>query len=373
MDKSYFKPFWSYDVPKTEKWLSTMASKGYHLLDVNFKLRIFKFSFNEPKTVVYRITYSKFEEKNLPTGLLLSSWGIQVSNKHWCIMINQNPLSNILNFPARNGILKRNRTIMYVVGIGLWILTVLNSLNVIVAGYIVILLLSASIATAIYTFVKLYLTNKKLRVEVGMIPNSSFYIPIDKLYDKKTGQVITKWKIAWYYSPDRIETWLENMEIQGFNLYGLSNLGSTFNFIKEEPRKIKYCTDFQNNASEDYYEFHKQAGWQLIFTSPFGWQKWTLWSKEYKESETKPELYSNKTDVLKHAKKVAVTFSLMFLPLLLIYLALIVFFILLNNRANPIPPILWMNVFISLIPIIEFGSFSLRAILYYFRLKKKYN
>ncbi|MBS4022790.1 MAG: DUF2812 domain-containing protein [Dethiobacter sp.] len=31
MTKKVFRPFWSYDVQATDKWLTAMAAKGYHL------------------------------------------------------------------------------------------------------------------------------------------------------------------------------------------------------------------------------------------------------------------------------------------------------------------------------------------------------
>lgn len=54
MSKSCFRLFWSYDVQKTEKWLSEMSSRGYHIEEVDFNLRIFKFELGNPKKLIYR-------------------------------------------------------------------------------------------------------------------------------------------------------------------------------------------------------------------------------------------------------------------------------------------------------------------------------
>ena len=38
-----WRPLWSYDVEKTERWLSKMAAEGNHLTDVNRMTRMFTF------------------------------------------------------------------------------------------------------------------------------------------------------------------------------------------------------------------------------------------------------------------------------------------------------------------------------------------
>lgn len=45
-----FRPFWSYDVKKTEVWLSEMAMKGYHFAELNRWTRCFYFHSGVSKT-----------------------------------------------------------------------------------------------------------------------------------------------------------------------------------------------------------------------------------------------------------------------------------------------------------------------------------
>ena len=59
MSKFVLRPFWSYDVLKTEKWLSDMNNKGYSLKRVKFKSRIFVFEKSEYEKVYYRIAMAK--------------------------------------------------------------------------------------------------------------------------------------------------------------------------------------------------------------------------------------------------------------------------------------------------------------------------
>ena len=44
MSKIVFRPFWSYDVVKTEKWLSQMHAEGYALVRISFAARLFYLS-----------------------------------------------------------------------------------------------------------------------------------------------------------------------------------------------------------------------------------------------------------------------------------------------------------------------------------------
>ncbi|MFD0953375.1 DUF2812 domain-containing protein [Virgibacillus natechei] len=52
-----FLPFWSYDVEKTEEWLSSVAKQGYHLVKINTWTRQFYFEEGAPKTITYRIGF----------------------------------------------------------------------------------------------------------------------------------------------------------------------------------------------------------------------------------------------------------------------------------------------------------------------------
>ena len=59
MIKKVYRPFWSLDVMKTEKWLGEMANDGYRLEKVNFLTRKFIFEEDDRKTIHYRICRQK--------------------------------------------------------------------------------------------------------------------------------------------------------------------------------------------------------------------------------------------------------------------------------------------------------------------------
>ena len=61
------------------------------------------------------------------------------------------------------------------------------------------------------------------------------------------------------YAPDKLEHWLEAMEMKGFNLYKVSKTKTIFFFVKAMPRNVKYCVDYQSDVSEDYFNINKDA------------------------------------------------------------------------------------------------------------------
>lgn len=68
---------------------------------------------------------------------------------------------------------------------------------------------------------------------------------------------------------------------------------------------------------------HKDAGWKLMYTNKSFLSKWSIWSKEYEDGEERPQLYSDDTHKIKHARRVMITYLLMFVPITLMYIALI--------------------------------------------------
>jgi hypothetical protein len=179
-----------------------------------------------------------------------------------------------------------------------------------------------------------------------------------------------KLKLGWMYSPDKLEKWLEDKERTGWNLYKVGRWGTLFFFSKGSPRRMNYHADYQLVADDDYVEMHSAAGWKRIYNSPSSLQKWTIWGREYPEGEQRPLLYSDQFHLLKHARKIAVSYTLLFLPMLLLYTYNFSAFIdgIVNDGFTSFR--LW-NSLLLFISILFFGSFTGRTWLYYRRLKKR--
>jgi Protein of unknown function (DUF2812) len=399
MIKKVFKPFWSYDVSKTEEWLSSMAEKGYLLVKLNRGTRHFFFQQAKSKKITYRIGFDKMQGETLSNGLLAEGWTKIFQSGNWYVTSNDTPLEQLKKCLDREGIVKHNRNIMYIFASILIYLTFILFVNltlnfaaffqkepveVVHSPYWIItyIFIGVGIATWVlsaFSVIKINKTNKKLINENIKRKDSSgsnhYEVRLRKAEEKQlkhSGQLFEKRKIGWMYSPDKLEKWLESMEEQGYNLYRVSKAGTAFYFIIGFPRKVSYCADYQNTSDKSYFDIHKDAGWKSVFTSFGSLQKWSIWSREYSEGEDRPRIYSDKSHQLKHARRIAITYTCMFLPLVMAYLLNIGLSIglLLNNTINKLQI---MNMIFFVLLILIFGSYSIRSWLYYMRLRKQNN
>ena len=392
-----FRPFWSYDVKKTETWLSNMAKKGYILVGLNRWTRCFFFRKGESKNITCRVGYDKIQGASLSNSLLEEGWIKVIQSGNWYVISNEKPLLQIKSTSVREGIIKHNKMIMYIFSAILIYFTFIAIFNLSIVSFalfqnvpnevvespmwiLTYSLLGLGVAIfvlAIYSVIKINKTNKYLigeksnkHQEVKVIEERISKEKEKQL--KRSGQVVVKRKFGWMYSPDRLEKWLETMEELGYNLYRVSRLGTTFYFIIGSPRKVSYCADYQNISDEGYYDMHREAGWNSVFISYSSIQKWTIWSKEYSLAEERPLIYSDKSYHLKHARKVAIAYTILFLPLTIMYiLNLGVFIGWMFNKGTTTLNLL--NTVMFLLCILIFGSFTVRTWLYYMRLRKGYD
>lgn len=392
-----FRPFWSYDVKKTEVWLSDMAKKGYFLVGLNRWTRCFFFRKSESKNVTYRIGYDKMQGALLSNSLLDEGWIKVIQSGNWYIISNEKPLLQIKTSSVREGIIKRNRMIMYIFSgiliyftcIAIFNLTIMSSIlfqnapvEVVespmwILTYFLLGLGVAIFVLAIYSVIKINKTNKYLISEKSNklqgVNHSERRLSKEKEKQlKRSGQMIVKRKFGWMYSPDKLEKWLETMEELGYNLYRVSRTGTTFYFIIGSPRKVSYCADYQNISDESYFDMHRDAGWNSVFISYSSLQKWTIWSHEYSEGEERPQIYNDKSFHLKHARRIAIAYTLLFLPLIIMYILNLGLFIdeMFNSGTTRLS---LLNTVMFLFCIFIFGSFTVRTWLYYMRLRKRYD
>jgi uncharacterized integral membrane protein len=165
------------------------------------------------------------------------------------------------------------------------------------------------------------------------------------------------------------------MESKGFNLYRANRMWTLYYFIVGKPRKVKFHAEYQDTASGDYFESHKQDGWQLRFASAIGIQKFTIWSREYSEGEPEPQFYTDKSEMVMQAKKL-ITFSWMYGVFTVgwIVLGILNAINIYNSYLNYPDDATSLPLFIITIVLypyfgIVFGSFALRPVLYYRRVK----
>ncbi|AZB43140.1 DUF2812 domain-containing protein [Bacillus sp. FJAT-42376] len=388
--KKVCRPFWSYDIQKTENWLSEMAKEGYSLVRFNRWTRFFFFVKGEPAAQSFQIGYSHLKNDSLSKALIEDGWKKEVQSGRWYIAVNGKPPEQLKTFLFRDGIVKRSLRLKYLFS---GILVYLSVIAIFIASifsfdffqntpveveesplwFITYSAGGLAIALGFLCIYSVYKLNRLIK-SFNRIPDTT---EGDEIVSKerekqliKIGEILVERKIGWMYSPDRLEKWLEKKEREGFRLYRVSKSGTVFYFKKGKPRQIRYCADYQNISNEHYYEMHRDTGWKSVFMSKSSLQKWTLWSREYSDHEERPQLYSDQSHRLKHARKIVFSYSLLFLPLTIIYL--INFSIFISNWSHfGFGGLNAFNTVMYTICIFLFGSFIIRSWLYYGRLKKE--
>lgn len=387
--KKIYRPFWSYDVKQTEDWLAEMAAQGLIFTKLNRWTRCFYFQEQEPATRVYRIAYDKMKTSVLPKTLQAEGWQKAGTAGKWEFIFNEQPENAIKTTPVRDGIIKHNRMITYIYyGISFYVAGMLMAnISMLASSYrqdggidivesplwiltfIFFAILLGTMVLGIYSIAKITGTNKELD------GTTDGFWPVDEIDQqsekelKKAGRWVTKVKFSWMYSPDKMEQWLESMEQRGLNLYRVNKIGTIFHFVKGEPRRIAYSIDYQRGPTESYFAIHREAGWHEEFTSFSNMEKWTIWSKTYGETEERPQLYSDQSSRLKHAKRIALTYTAMFSPLVAFY---IYFIINIMISADTIQDrFLWNSSGMMLLAVLIFGTFIFRIWAYYGRLRKQ--
>lgn len=179
MIKKVFRPFWSYDVQMTEDWLHEMALEGYHLKNINPVTRVFIFGKDtNAADVRYHIEYARDRRDTVPAALKNDGWKRVTQAHKWYVLCNEQPTGNIKTFPIRDGIVRRNRLMLYLFS-GMSAYTAFTSLLFIImlglmmfSGYSVTIQVNAFwiMATLIgvafwalgpYSMIRLYKTNHK--------------------------------------------------------------------------------------------------------------------------------------------------------------------------------------------------------------------
>lgn len=178
--KKVFRPFWSFDIKKTEHWLQSMALEGYQFVKLDAVTRLFYFEEMENgQEIQFHVDYHKVPRVTLPMNLVKSGWLPAYQGRRWHVIYNENKAADIISFPVRDGIINRNRKMMYIfTGMTVYILLttliflMLSGFTLFISGgsltfensaFWFSVLLAASIVwlLAPYGVVKLYQTNKQ--------------------------------------------------------------------------------------------------------------------------------------------------------------------------------------------------------------------
>jgi len=123
----------------------------------------------------------------------------------------------------------------------------------------------------------------------------------------------TGWKI------ERLENWLEEMEKKGWNLVKV-DYAFRFKFEKGESRKMRYSSDYQINAKNDYFKLFRDDGWELV---DFQNDPWFIWRKSY-ENE-RPSIYTDTKSLIERNNRQIRSIIIM-VPVTIIFFVVIGYF-----------------------------------------------
>lgn len=394
MDKKLVRLFWSYDIKKTEEWLRDMSLRGYRLESVDFGFRIFKFIKAEKNKVFYRIIYDNNQSNTIPKSLDNSGWKIISQHKQWKILINESENINIM--PSRNSIIERNNKLVNYSGTALGLIILLpliagfltrailrlrkvqvgysETLSILGMSYLILQLIICIFLA--YTHFKIKASTKRIEYAEGIEIDYNYdaYRNIDdEIYIGRTKKCIVRRRLGWFSYPDKLETWLERMARRGFDLYKISKNGTKFYFAKGNKSNKKFSVDFGKQVTKEYFEINKDAGWKLYFSSNSGGYKWNIWAIDYNENTEPPNMYSDNEDKIKNAKKVAVSYCILYVPMIVMYIFVVTVWIyLMLNENKSVEQIFIMALVLYGVLLVEYSFFVVNSILYYLRIKKRY-
>lgn len=123
-------------------------------------------------------------------------------------------------------------------------------------------------------------------------------------------KLVTRWWSGW--QTDKIESWIEKMEAEGWHLVRMSRNATRFEFVKGEPRRIRYGVDYQTTQDDGYRGLFEDAGWELTYEGA----GWYVWRKAYGADEARPEIYSdNQSRIDRNNRMMGMLFLVSFLQL----------------------------------------------------------
>ena len=375
-----FIPFWFWDVTVTEKMLESLHRTGYHLSAFSPLSGMFTFEEGKKSEVIYRICRLKNCGGKAPKGVSENGWVSVCGSRDLYIAYNLD--TETKNIPSYKFWQTVNRVaIIVIVFVFCYFLGFLSGFggSSIEDGRFVLENTKFVAAAAMEIILLILLifgwkTNKNLsktNADLGLkgfvktIPQENFiYSKEEEKQMLKSGQMMKKSPLGWFYAPDKAEKMVEEMALKGWKFYRFDEMGTTFYFIKSQPCHLKFVVDYQGEASDDYYLQGKDDGWKLEFTSIMRTMCFVVWSKEYSEDEECPEFYTDNATMLKRAQRMALTLGL---PMVLFAVFMAVFIVVLCVKEREL---IWLVPIYSLF-ILEFIIFGSKSIGFYLRMKKK--
>lgn len=120
---------------------------------------------------------------------------------------------------------------------------------------------------------------------------------------KKERNTLIRWFCWWGWDPDKVEAWLEAMAAEGWRLVKADRLLLRFHFRRDEPKKVRICTDYPGNVTPEYRTLFEDAGWELVGEG----MGWYIWRTEYSGAE-RPEIFNGVDELIERSQRLLLLF-----------------------------------------------------------------
>lgn len=393
-EKYIWKPFWSFHIQRTERWIGEMAKKGYSLSRFQPKLSRFIFTEEASPHETFAISFDRSRLHPLPQALEEDGWKVRNKQRKWAIYGNEKQKEEVKMSIVRDHLETRNSKIrmfwwIYFIYIifsftfqaGMFLVLYLNSGSITVnrvespmwiLTYILFAMQIVVTLIGIYSLITLKKESKRLSEESRqsqILPDSS---------NKPTtlpGKRQNKFKFNWMYAPDKLERWLEEKEYAGWHLTHVSKGGFKFQFQRSKKCFYAYSALFEGKADNNAHKFHSEAGWERVYVSGTFWQQWSIWRQAYSEGMEKPEINGDPESKKREAVRVASIYTWMLVPIMLLFGFNFFSFMLpdvLEQGYLSISGIERFNITVFPLVMLIFLIHVLRAWAYYFRVREQW-
>lgn len=110
---------------------------------------------------------------------------------------------------------------------------------------------------------------------------------------------VFKFWFAW--DSDNIEQYLEEMSMRGWHVAHIDGMLVNFMFERGEPKRVRYCMDYQQEDKAEYKQLFVDDGWTLLQKS----MGWYVWSKEY--AGERPSIYTDADSLILRNRRIILT------------------------------------------------------------------
>lgn len=304
-----WRPFWSYDIDKTEGWLTSMAKEGHQFSGLNRITRVFTFEEQPSELIHYQVDFNK-NTRALAKQLQNNGWSQAWADGNWRMLKNKE--KDIALYPSRDQLVKRNRLHSLILSI----ISIYYGVQLIFPIIFLLTILSAASGTVavesspFWSITALYFAQVIGVIILTITMTRKLRAFERKYYDlslnerRPIGKAYRKWKPNWMICPDLTEKWLEEMALHGYHLVKVQ--ATRFIFEKGQPKQTAYALDFQWGVEPTYAEIHKSAGWRFVYQTGKSFLKTSIWAKEYERHEPKPQLTYDGEEKKAQKKKVII-------------------------------------------------------------------